>query len=311
MKEKRREGKMRSIFGDRRLDKRLDDITETLSATPIATLSHALKEWANLKAGYRFMNNPNVTHEGIMGTERRATLQRLEADEGEVVLAVQDTTAFSFAGRKALSGLGVLEDNQTPGFFAHTTLMVSQEGVPLGVLDQQVWSRPQNLDRDKEAHKKKPITEKESFKWLQGLRHLPKLRQRVITVCDREADIYELFQDAVNHERDFIVRVCRDRRLEDATLLYDPLGEISAADTYTITVHRQVNQAERQAVGEIRYVTVTLRPPKRAQSAQAIPLEPLRVQVVEVREVDAPPDVKEPIHWRLMTTLPVESLDAA
>jgi hypothetical protein len=238
-------------------------------------------------------------------------LQRLESDEGEVALAVQDTTAFNFAGRKALSGLGVLEDNKTPGFFAHTTLMVSEQGVPLGVIDQQVWSRAQNLDRDKEAHKKKPITEKESFKWLQGLRSLPKLKQRVITVCDREADIYELFQDAVNAQKDFIVRVCRNRRLEDATLLYEQLGEISAADTYTITVRRQVNQAERQAEVEIRYVTVTLLPPERAKSAEAIPLEPLRVQVVEVREVDPPPDVKEPVHWILMTTLPVESLEVA
>jgi hypothetical protein len=302
---------MRSVFGNRRLDKRLDRITENLSAVPVATLPRALKDWASLKAGYRFVNNPNVTPAGIIETERQATLQRLEAEAGEVVLAVQDTTAFNFANRAALSGLGVLEDNKTPGFFAHTTLAVSEQGVPLGILGQQVWSRPQNLNRDKEAHKAKPITEKESFKWLQGLHQLPELPQRVITVCDREADIYELFQDAVNREMDFIVRVCRNRRLEDAPLLCDYLGEIFAAGTYTVTVRRQIDQVERQAMVEIRYATVTLLPPKRPQSAEVIPLEPLRVQIVEVREINPPPDVKAPIHWILMTTLPVDSLDAA
>ncbi len=110
---------------------------------------------------------------------------------------------------------------------------------------------------------------------------------------------------------DFIVRACRNRRLEDAPLLYDQLGEISAADTYRITVRRQINQAERQAVVDIRYATVTLLPPKRTKSTEAIPLEPLQVQIVEGREVDPLADVKEPIHWILMTTLPVESLAVA
>lgn len=53
-----------------------------------------------------------------------------------MILAVQDSTEFNFAGRPALSGLGVLSDNQTAGFMAHTTLAVGVDGVPLGVLEQ-------------------------------------------------------------------------------------------------------------------------------------------------------------------------------
>ena len=33
--------------------------------------------------------------------------------------------------------------------------------------------------------------------------------------------------------------------------------------------------------------------------------------MVEVKEVDAPADVKEPLHWILMTTLPINSIDDA
>lgn len=106
-----------------------------------------------------------------------------------------------------MTGLGVLEDNRTLGFFAHTTLGVTEQGVPIGILDQQVWSRVPTPKRDKEAHKSRPITEKESFKWLEVLHQLPEhLAQQIVTVCDREADIYELFQDAYNREVDFIVR---------------------------------------------------------------------------------------------------------
>jgi hypothetical protein len=302
---------MDSVFGDIRLDKRLEQLTEQMSSMSVANLPQSLTEWASLKAGYRFVNNDKVSHNGIIQTEQQATQQRIEADSGSILLAIQDSTSFNFAGRPALQGLGVLEDNHTPGFFAHSTLAVSEQGVPLGVLGQQVWSRSQNLERDKDAHKQKPITEKESFKWLQSVRQLPDTSKRVVTVCDREADVYELFQEADQQNLDYIVRASRNRRLEDAPLLRDHLGQISAADRYTITVRRQVNQAQRVATVALRYSTVTLLPPQRPKSALAMELHPITVQVVEVKEVDAPADVKEPIHWILLTSLAVNSLDDA
>ncbi len=303
---------MLSPFSDKRLDRRLDELTEQMSAIPIVRLPQMLTEQASLKAGYRFMNNPKVSHRGIIELERQATTQRIEATADEIILAVQDTTSFNFAPRTGLSGLGVLDDNQTPGFFAHTTLAVSEQGVPLGVLAQQVWSRPPNHTRAKEAHKAKPITDKESSKWLQGLPPLPEVSQRLVTVCDREADIYELFQASRNHSHDFVVRAVRNRRLEDAPLLREQLGKISPAARYTLLVQRQHNQAERQAIVELRYTTVTLRPPRnRPKPAEIFPLEPLTVQVVEVRELDAPAEVKDPVHWILLTSLPVNRVDDA
>lgn len=311
--EKQERDIMASVFGDMRLDKRLDQLTEALSAIPVANLPQALCKASSLKAGYRFMSNERVTHSGIIEIERQQTLQRIAADGGTILLAVQDTTSFNFAKRAGLEGAGVLEDNRTPGFFAHSTLAVSDRGVPLGILAQQVWSRPQNLERDKEAHKHKPITEKESFKWLQGLRAVPDIAQhRIVTVCDREADIYELFQDAKDHQRDFIVRVAKNRRLEDFTALYDHLAEVAVAETYTVTVQKQQNQAERVAQVALRYTTVTLLPPKnRPKSAQSFPLEPLTVQLVEVREVEGTESVENPLHWVLMTTLAVDSAEDA
>lgn len=243
-----------------------------------------------------------------MQIEREETLKRIRAADADVVLAVQDTTSFSFPNRAALSGLGVLEDNRTPGFFAYSTLAVSIDGIPLGLLEQQVWSREVNANRDREAHKAKPITEKESFKWLAGMRSALHVSPEVITVCDREADVYELFQDAINRQMDVIVRVVRNRRLEEAQLLKNHLADVSVAERDTLRVQQQHNQAEREATVEIRYATVALLPPKRPKSAQVMPLEPLTMQVVEIREVDPPADVKQPILWILLTTLPVTSV---
>ncbi|MCI0711760.1 MAG: hypothetical protein L0154_16515 [Chloroflexi bacterium] len=154
----------------------------------------------------------------------------------------------------------MLDDKRTPGFLAHTTLAVSEAGVLLGLVQQQVWSRQQNQQLDKTAHKGQPIAAKESYKWLTGVTDLPPTDQQIVTVCDREADVYELFQYAHNQHLDFIVRSARNRRREDAPLLRDHLGELSPVATYSLSVQRQINQAEREAQVELRYSTVTLVP---------------------------------------------------
>lgn len=265
-----------------------------------------------VKGGYRFLNNKKVTHAGIIAVERKATRQRLAQSEEATILAIQDTTEFNFAGRSALNGLGVLSDNKTPGFLAHTTMAVSVTGVPMGVLDQQVWSRPVAVEKVDDDHQKLPITEKESFKWLQGLNGALSASQSVITVCDREGDVFELFQYAHDVEQHFIVRATQDRVLKDAPSLKRHLAQIPVSQTYTILVRRQDNRPARTATVDLRMTSVTLRPPKnRAKALQVIPLEPVTVQVVEVMEVNPPPDVTKPLHWLLLTTLAVDNLEDA
>ena len=86
-----------------------------------------------------FWGNPRVTHEAIMTMQRAETLLRLRGEER--MLLVQDTTSFNFSHHPATQGLGPLENRHCRGFLAHTTLAVSEVGVPLGVMHQQVWAR--------------------------------------------------------------------------------------------------------------------------------------------------------------------------
>lgn len=62
----------------------------------------------------------------------------------------------------------------------------------------------------------------------------------------------------------------------------------------------------------MRYTTVTLRPPKnRLKRTEVIPLDPLTVQVGEVREIEPPAEVSDPVHWILLTSLSVNQVDDA
>lgn len=243
--------------------------------------------------------------------EQQATFERIAQTNPTIVLAVQDSTSFNFAQHPQTSGLGVIEDNRSAGFFAHTTLAVSQVGVPMGIVDQQVWTRSASTKTERNAHQKLPITEKESMKWLKGLYALEPSPVQIITVCDREADIYELFQEAERTGTGYIVRAVRNRQLEEGKNLYDWLDQTPVATNYVVDIQRQKEQAARQAHVNLRYTTVTLLPPKnRTAATQVVPLTPLTVQVVEVIEPNPPPGIV-PVHWLLITNLPVQTVETA
>lgn len=248
----------------------------------------------------------------MMEAERQATLARLADLDDSVVLAVQDTTTFNFKHRQSLAGLGVLDNNQTLGFFAHTTLAVTVAGVPLGLLEQRVWVRPHNPEAKDNAHQQLPITQKESYKWLEGLqRSLTEGSERtVITVCDREADIYELFQYAHDHQGYYVIRVKNNRLLHEGGKLGDRLERTPFTSQFRLFLPRRVQDTPQAVRLAIRFTTVTLKPPQRRGRSQVMALNPLPVQLVEVLEVN-PPANTSPIHWRLYTNLPVETLEQA
>lgn len=202
----------------------------------------------------------------------------------------------------------MLDDNRTAGFFAHTMLGVSDEGVPLGIFDQQVWRRAKSTGKVPDAHKKRPITQKESMKWLNGLYAILPSPTHVITVADREVDIYELFQEVDASATDCIIRATHNRCLASDNKLVEALQKVDFEQKYAIEVARQAQQDGRLAQVGIRYTTVTLLPPQnRPQSSEVIPLYPVTLQVVEVLEFDVPAG-SEAIHWLLITTLPVDVL---
>lgn len=242
--------------------------------------------------------------------EREATLKRLKKGGSGIILAVEDTTSFNFNHHPATSGLGVIENNRSAGFYAHTTLAVSETGVPLGLFAQQVWRRDKSAPKEPDAHKKLPITQKESMKWLNGLYQTQGSSSQVIVIGDREADVYELFQEAKNTDTDLIIRAKSNRCLMSEGKLFEALDQQEFVATFEFEVARQVNQEKRLAQVGLRYGSVTLLPPQRPKSSAVIPLTPLTLQVVEVVEMNAPTDVKA-IHWLLLTTLELNSVQDA
>lgn len=258
-----------------------------------------------------------MTHKGILATEIKATLERVahRVTQGERVLLVQDTTSVDFSHHPATQGMGALENRHCRGFLAHTTLAVSTTGLPLGLINQQVWVRKEEETGKRHQRHKTAFAAKESYKWVKGLaqgvepqgeRTLP-VGWQGITVCDREAHILEFFAEVLQQGLGFIVRAAQGRSTTiEGETLFAAVAQQRVQATQTLALKRRPQRKPRQATLAVRYGSVTLRPPRRGLAAQ----KPITIQVVDVTE-PAPPPGEEGVHWLLLTSLPVGTPEQA
>lgn len=254
-----------------------------------------------------FWGNERVTHAALIGQLRDETQERL-VGPGRVLL-LQDTTSFDFSGQAAVEGLGALENPACQGFFVHTTLAVSELGVPLGVVDQQVWVRLEEAVKARAKRRETRFEDKESYKWVNGLHECGSktVWAQAITVCDREAHLYEFLDTLLEADQDFIVRGVHGRSFTvDGVDVFEAITFQPVAAEMTIQLKRHPDRDARPATVHLRFGSLTLRRPKRLTTGR----EAITVQVVEVIEPQ-PPDGEAPVHWLLLTSLPVETVEQA
>jgi hypothetical protein len=252
-----------------------------------------------------FWGNKRVSHEAIIEVQRAETRRRIKDEER--VLLVQDTSSFNFSHHPATTGLGPLENAHCRGFLAHSTLAVSRVGVPLGVIEQQVWVRGDEETGKRHQRHQRPFEEKESYKWVKGLPKAVDGAQKYVVVCDAEAHIYEFLAEMREQRVDFIVRAADARGFtEEGQALFAAIAQQAAQQRFTLSLKRHPDRPARNAELELRFSPITLKRPRRAAGEA----ETLTLCVVEVVEAH-PPAGEAAVHWVLLTSLPVETVEQA
>jgi len=296
-------------LGDARLTSRLVALARRLATSPDCSFPRSL-DAAELKAAYRFFDNEQVDTDGVLAPHVEQTLQRMT--QVPVVLAVQDTTEFNLTHLEATEGLGYGTGNTSRGFMLHSLLAVTPEGLPLGVLGMKTWARPDADLGKKKQRKQRPIEDKESAKWLEGIEHLAALKARcpdtrIVATGDRESDVYEVFVAERPAGVDWLVRAAWDRRtahperyLWDTVTATAPLGETE------LQAPAQRNAAKRTARLTVRCAAVQLRAPKRPSPG----LAGVEVFAIHALETDPPAGV-EPLEWMLLSSVPTITLEDA
>ncbi len=332
-------------LGDTRRDRRVKTIVDQFAQVAEST-PDACRDIASLEATYRIANNSAVSPDDILKAHHQASIERT-AEHACVILA-QDTTSIDMTKpNRQVTGAGPMEHEDHRGVFFHPLYAISEEGIPLGIVDHVIWAR-ESIRTDLSAAEKQRLRkamafeEKESCRWVEMLQSGEQIARAnpltmYVNVSDSEADIFEVFLEtrdmAENHH--FIVRGCQDRALAESA--YEDAGEDDDESSERSTTARHIDDA--LAAAEIRYkVTIEVsgresliagdtRPRRKSRTARSAKVEiraatvtlrgPQRpggklddvtINVVEVREVN-PPAGEEPICWTLLTSLPIETAE--
>jgi Domain of unknown function (DUF4338)/Transposase DNA-binding len=317
-------------LGDRRLSERLVNIAQSKAEKPGRAFTGVAEgDWPAVKAYYRFVDHPDheaISMPHILEPHRLRTIRRMKGQH--TVLCIQDGSDLEYSSLAQCEGLGVIGTNQTAaqsrGLHLHTTLAVASNGLPLGVLRAQCEAPAWKSPDDQRPSYAIPIEEKDTFCWIEGLRDTLEVaaqmpQTRLIHVCDREADFFELFEEQRRHPGvDLLVRANYNRVItEEPFKLFEAVRQAPVQTKVQVHVPHQSARPKlskkkakpkmpgRQAELEVRYQRIQLRPSKYYCGK-----DPIDIWIIHAWE-SSPPEGTRPIEWFLLTTVGLRSAEDA
>src|SRR5262245_5303510 len=300
-----------SVLPDRRLRLRLDWMIDTFSQQPPRSIPHVSGDRNHMDASYNFFKNTRVQPPGVVATCLPQAQQRLAGCSR--VLAIQDTTDLNFSGLDDTTGLGQTDGPKGRGLKLHSTLAVTADGLPAGLLTQQLWARQDQHKGRAKDRRGRAASDKESFRWLdhaQAARAALPPDVTVVNVADREGDIYDWFAAPRPANTHLLVRVAQAHRVvvsgpdHKAGALSEAVRAAAVLGRHTVTVPRADDRPARQAALTLRAAAVQVQPPVNAK--QRSRLAPVPVWVLEAWE-EAPPAGCQAVLWRLVATERIET----
>ena len=321
---------------DKRLERRFVSLLNTFSHCSTASIPTACNDRAEMVAAYRFFDNDKVDFESVLAPHIDASHQRVARQK--VALLVQDTTELDVTRpEKQMDGTGPLHQGKRCGALLHPLMAFTSDGTPLGTLSAQAWSRETKLNQPKltlsqrqAACHKKPLEEKESYRWLEVARqceavksHCPKTQ--LVMVADRESDISDVIDYCNEQEHfDWVIRgdsirvLARKDKSEPSVKICDQLRNRKVRFEKQMPIRARIawgsatlKQHPSQADRDAREITVTVHAGKvnlndpRKTHADWKPCG-IAVNAVLVSEVNPPKGVQA-VRWLLLTSLPIRS----
>ena len=304
-----------NCFGDKRLQNRAAQMTRELFSKSVHSIRQIACDYSSQRAWYRFLRNSKTTEQIITN---EITKNCSNSVKGKIILSIQDTSDINLIKHKNRINIDdSIGRTNSPdyglGFLIHPSFVVDAiSGFPIGFADIKIWNRPnEKITKHERKYNKLPIEEKESYKWIESSINTKATlceAARVIIVQDREGDIYEQFATIPDEKTDLLIRSKTDRNLSEGINISNKLAASEVAGTYTISIagDKRKKQLKRTATLEVRYCPVILKRPKTVSKNIK---ESVCLYAVEAKEINT--KTGQVINWRLLTTIPVESLEDA
>lgn len=325
-------------LGDARLERRARSMLGDLAQNPERSFPKIWKDDSELEAAYRFFSNARAKPKAIVAAHAAKTVARALALQAPVLVA-HDTTELRmpvYFEDKRRPGLGHKSTRQQ-GFDAHVSFAIGLDAAatPLGTLALQAFvGKDEVADAKSEKFWKDNggLYDNEMQRWFDGILDSAELladcQQPVIHTGDRELGRYNMLACMAYCSMDFVVRAALDQlsagrkprlKLTDAMASTPWSGTLTAKiarRSETRSTKEKKTHPSRQArdvVLSVRARTVDLvRPQHKDSNAAFNPMglalpDSQQVQVVEILERN-PPKGEAAVHWVLVTTLPVDTL---
>lgn len=298
---------------DERVKRRLRTLAADFFAKPGELIPQACNgSQAKTKAAYRFFENTRVDMQTVVRPHIESTIERLRSYP--VVLAVQDSTTLNYTGHPpAGSGPINTTQNTAVGLVLHDTMTFTPEGTPLGLLDVQCWARDPAQAGKKHRRHQLPLAAKESNKWLVSYRAVAEAQRlcpdtMLVSVGDREADLYELFHEALQDGSGpkLLIRAERTRKRKvEQEGLWQRMNAEPVAGWLEVAVPRRGSRPARTSRLQVRFARLELMAPAGSR------LAPVNLWAVYAREVGFQEEGSEPIDWMLLTTVQTAGFEDA
>jgi hypothetical protein len=303
-------------IGDKRLEKRTKNMLQAIKDKPNLPFTQQFSSAAELKACYRLFDSDLITAEIILEPHFKKTIERIKLCK--LVVIASDSSSLNYTTRSSNLDSGYISSNNAQGFLMHNSLATTLDRQPLGIVSAKFWARSKEKPEKKLHRDYLPIEEKESYKWIESYVVANKIAEQcpnteIINVADREADIFELWEEAIKAQETknaahLVVRCNHNRAIVPTeenknTKLFEfgrdapVVGqcEFELRDRTTHSLLRKVKQ-------EIRASSVCIKPAYRP----GVKEREIVLNHVVMQEIN-PPEGVEPVIWYLLTTLPIDN----
>jgi hypothetical protein len=303
---------------DKRRTKRLSNIACRLAENKGSSLARLFDGWYDTKATYNLLKLNVMTPDIIQSSHRKLSITNMLNWPNDV-LAIEDSSELEWNHHQAIEGLGPIGSGRKSdqGFILHSTLAVGVVNKGdncffkiLGLPFQQYYVRPPKREKKKaRSHTNEPL-ETDLWRGVIKQKAIP-ADSKIIRICDRAADIYEVMYETIEYGCKHIIRLKHNRQViepqEDIQVKLLMQQTPSFGET-SIQKRGKEGTKKRTIILQLNWQKVSLRAPARP-GFYVGELPALEETIVHVWGID--PETNELIEWFLYTDLSVNSLQDA
>ena len=311
-------GFFNGLLPDRRSEKRAEKVMTDMLTFGKVVVNRFCSSHTEKIGAYRMFRNNSFSYEELA----HGVISACAKNQGpRHLLCIQDTTECNFTNHfnritTSDKDVGPVTNAKNAGIFCHPSLVVNAEDkIPVGIADIRIWNRNwDSLNKFERDYKTQDISNKESYRWIKAAINTKSVLSRtpVITIIgDRESDIYEELVIVPDDQTHLLIRSSINRIIEgENTKLFEKLEEQERKSSYDLKVKGNKKRKNRTAQIAIKWVKVKIKKPRKANMGNYPPS--VEMWAIEAREVqETVPNGEAPIHWRLLTTHQIITVEDA